>query len=310
MACEAAARSFTQSSRRTRSALSQRLVCGPVERQLPIPPFELSARMMHGDGLATARAEYLLRGEETLASLERVLPDDWSWTGKTVLDFGCGAGRAIRHLAHLAPETELWGSDIDPRCIQWNNEHLSPPISFAVNGEVPPTPFPDGKFDLLYAISVFTHISAHWAAWLLELDRILAPDGRAIVSFMGDGMYEAVAGEPLDEAEVGMSVYEEGQEWDLGGPMVLHSAWWIEEHWGRLFEIERLLPRGFDPKAPAPGRDDHGVVVLRKTGRAASVEELERIRPGDERETAALLREVRHLRIELGHHRWRADTAS
>jgi SAM-dependent methyltransferase len=266
--------------------------------------------MMHGEGLETARAEYLLRGEETRAMLERVLPEDWSWEGKAVLDFGCGAGRAIRHLAPLAPETELWGSDIDPRCIQWNDEHLSPPVSFVVNGEAPPLPLPDGKFDLVYSISVFTHITTHWAAWLVELDRVLAPGGRIIASFMGEGMYEAVAGEPLDEATVGMSVYQEGQGWDLGGPMVLHSPWWIEEHWGRLFEIERLLPRGFDHKAPTPGRDDHGVVVLRKSSATATAEELERIDPSNPREAEALDHEVRHLRAEVGHYRRLADRAA
>lgn len=275
-----------------------------------IPPTALTARLRHGCAPDVARAEYLRRGTETRGAIEALLPSDWEWAGKSVLDFGCGAGRVVRHLAPLAPETELWGSDIDPRCIEWDREHLGDRLSFVVNGELPPLPFPDAKFDLVYALSVFTHLSTHWAAWLVEMDRILAPGGRLLATFMGRGMYEAVAGEPLDEAEVGMSVYEEGQAWDLGGPMVLHSPWWIEEHWGRLFEIERLLPRGFDRKAPAPGRDDHGVVVLRKVGRAATVEELERIRPGDERETAALAREVRHLRVELGHHRWRADTAS
>jgi SAM-dependent methyltransferase len=279
-----------------------------VAPDVPIPPFELSARMMHGGGLEAARAEYLERGEETRGLLERVLPEDWSWAGKAVLDFGCGAGRAIRHLAPLAPETELWGSDIDPRCIEWDREHLSPPISFVVNGEAPPLPLPDARFDLVYAISVFTHITRHWAAWLVELDRVLAPGGRIVATFMGEGMYEAVAGEPLDEATVGMSVYQEGQGWDLGGPMVLHSPWWIEEHWGRLFEIERLLPRGFDPRSPAPERDDHGAVVLRKASASLGAEELERIDPANPREAAALHREVQHLRAELGHHRWRADS--
>ena len=50
-------------------------------------------------------------------------------------------------------------------------------------------------------------------------------------------MCEAVAGEPWDEASVGMNVYEAGQDWSLGGPMVLHSPWWIEAHWGRLFDV-------------------------------------------------------------------------
>jgi SAM-dependent methyltransferase len=270
-----------------------------VTGEIPIPPFSFTARMMHGMGLEAARAEYLERGAQSREAIERALPDDWSWTGKSVLDFGCGAGRVIRHLLPLAPECELWGSDIDPRCIEWNEQHLNPPASFVVNDEVPPLPLPDGKFDLIYALSVFTHISTHWPSWLLELDRILAPDGRLLVTIMSEGMCEAVSGEAWDESNIGMSVYEAGQAWSLGGPMVLHSPWWIEEHWGRLFEIERLMSRGFYGSTIRPGQDDQGVVVLRKGAGAARVADLERIDPAEAREASALHHDVLHLRAEV-----------
>jgi len=263
--------------------------------------------MRHGSGLETARSEYLERGVQSREAIERALPDDWSWAGKSVLDFGCGAGRVIRHLLPFAPECDLWGSDIDPECIAWSQRHLSPPASFVVNDEAPPLPLPDGKFDLIYALSVFTHISAHWPAWLLELDRLLAPGGRLLATIMSEGMSEAVAGEAWDEENVGMSVYEAGQAWSLGGPMVLHSPWWIEEHWGRLFEIERLLPRGFYGSTIRPGQDDQGVVVLRKGGGAATIAELERIDPATAREAPALYHDVLHLRAEVAELRARAS---
>jgi SAM-dependent methyltransferase len=249
---------------------------------------------------------YLERGERTRRAIERLLPEDWNWAGKTVLDFGCGAGRAIRHLLHLAPECELWGSDIDPRCIEWDQAHLGPAASFAVNGEYPPLPFEDEKFDLVYALSVFTHISDYWAPWLLEMDRVLAPGGRLIATFMGEAMCEPVSGEPFDENRIGMTVYEAGQDWSLGGPMVLHSPWWIEEHWGRLFEVERLLPSGFVENSAELAQDDHGVVVLLKTSATPTQEELERIDPSEGREAGALQHDVRHLRAEVAGLRARA----
>jgi SAM-dependent methyltransferase len=264
---------------------------------------------MHGPDYERARAEYLERGRETRAALERALPSDWDWAGKSVLDFGCGAGRAIRHLLDLAPECELWGSDIDPQCVDWNTQHLAPAASFVVNEEVPPLPFEDGKFDLIYALSVFTHISSHWAAWLLELDRLLAPGGRLIVTIMSEGMCQAISGEPWDEANVGMNVYEAGQEWSLGGPMVLHSPWWIREHWGRLFDVERLKARGFHGDTVEPGQDDQGVVVLRKAGRPATVEELERLDPQEAREAPALYHDLLHLRAEVADLRARCREA-
>ena len=269
--------------------------------EIPIPPADLTARLRQcpRSWSDSDREGYLERGRQSREAIERALPDDWSWSGKSVLDFGCGAGRTIRHLAHLAPECELWGCDISAPCIEWDRRHLSPPASYVVNGEVPTLPFPDGRFDLVYALSVFTHITNHWAAWLLEIDRILAPDGRLVATFMGEAMCMAVTGEPWDETNVGMNVYEAGQDWELGGPMVLHSPWWIERHWGRLFTIEQLLPRGFIEGAAKSGQDDHGVVVLRKAPKTPTIDELERPDPREEREATALYHDALHLRAEV-----------
>jgi SAM-dependent methyltransferase len=268
--------------------------------EIPIPPADLTARLSQSPRSWAERARYLDGGRQSRQAIERVLPDDWTWPGKSVLDFGCGAGRTIRHFIELAPGCRLWGSDISAPCIDWDLRHLSPPVEFVLHSEVPPLPFPDGTFDLIYAMSVFTHISEHWASWLLELDRILAPGGRLMVTFMGEGMCRAVTGEEWDEARVGMNVYEAGQSWELGGPMVLHSPWWIEAHWGRLFEIERLEPRSFFEREVEFPQDDHGVVVLRKTpARAPTAGELKWLDPAEPREANALHHDVLHLRAEV-----------
>ena len=36
---------------------------------------------------------------------------------------------------------------------------------------------PDGAYDLVLAVSVFTHLTASWSAWLVELHRVLADGG-------------------------------------------------------------------------------------------------------------------------------------
>lgn len=241
---------------------------------------------------------YLELGRATRQALERLLPVDWSWTGKRVLDFGCGAGRALRHFLPEAGSAEFWGADIDRASIEWNCAHLTPPLHFTLNDETPPFALPDAKFDLIYAISVFSHLSDHWSAWLVELNRVLAPGGRIILTFMGEGMSQRIANKPWVEADVGMSVYLPGHTWENGGPMVLLSPWWIREHWGRLFEIESLLPRNFAGDQAIYGVHDHGVAVLKKTDRIVSIAELERPCPG----------ELRTLDLEL--RRLRADAAN
>lgn len=265
---------------------------------VPIPPVALSARLAQAPaGMADATG-YLERGRRAVTSIERVLPGDWTWTDKRVLDFGCGAGRVVRHLHEAARTGEVWGSDIDPACIAWNSEHLDPAISFVVNGPVPPLSFEADMFDLVYALSVFTHIDQHWASWLIEMHRVLAPGGLLVATIMSEGMCEAVSGEPWDESRVGMNVYECGQPWALGGPMVLHSPWWIREHWGRLFEVLEVRSRRFYEQSDAQ-MDDHGVAVLRKTGPSVSVAELERIDPSEVREVTALRHDLLHLRAEV-----------
>jgi SAM-dependent methyltransferase len=269
-----------------------------METEVPIPPVALSARLSQAPaGVADAQG-YLERGRRAIGAIERVLPADWTWTNKRVLDFGCGAGRAVRHLHDAARTGEVWGCDIDPACTAWNREHLDPSMSFVVNGEEPPLPFAEDRFDLVYALSVFTHIDQRWASWLIEMHRVLVPGGLLVATIMSEGMCAAVSGEPWDESRVGMNVYECGQAWALGGPMVLHSPWWIREHWGRLFDVVDVRSRGLFEQSDSQ-MDDHGVAVLRKAGRSVSVAELERIDPSEEREVSALRHDLLHLRAEV-----------
>ena len=44
-------------------------------------------------------------------------------------------------------------------------------------GDEPRLPQPDGHFDAIWGISVFSHVDSRWAEWLLELRRVLADDG-------------------------------------------------------------------------------------------------------------------------------------
>ena len=226
------------------------------------------------------------------------LPPGWTWPGKRVLDFGCGAGRTLRHFSSEAGAAELWGCDIDAASIEWLNANL--PVRGFVNRERPPLELEDDSFDLVYAMSVFSHITDEWSAWLLELHRVLAPDGVLIASFLGAGMSEAIAGAPWDEDRIGMNVLHAGQGWDRGGPSVLLSPWWIREHWGRAFDILEL-----DPGA---GEGTHGLVVARPKPAAPSRDELERIDPAEPREISALRHNVRQLQRESAQARSQLDS--
>ena len=289
----------------------RQLASSRVAGDAPYPPLPLANRVGSLEEAQDPYEFYDDLGRRARAEIEGALPADWSFAGKTVLDFGCGAGRTLRHFLPEADTAEFWGCDIDAESIQWLEQNLSPPLRVFQNGPEPPLSPPDETFDLIWAVSVFTHLVETWSSWLLELRRVLKPGGLLVATFMGEGMSDVIAGEEWAEERVGMNVLRYGQSWDLGGPMVLHSPWWIREHWGRGFDVLDLRPHGFATRAG----EGHGIVLLQKNDREITREELERIDLADPRETLALRHnldlvqaEAADLRVAVEHFRGQADT--
>lgn len=263
-------------------------------RHLPQPPYALASRVGSLDDATDPWSFYDWLGEASKGDIEAALPDGFGLEGRSILDFGCGAGRTLRHFVADERSIDLWGCDIDAESIAWLQEHMARLLNVFVNGERPPLPQADESFDLVYCISVFTHLTESWGEWLLELHRVLKPGGLLIATFMGEGQSQVIASENWDDRRVGMLVLKPGQSWDLGGPMVMHSPWWIKEHWGRLFDVIHLREHGF---ASEPGRGQ-GIVTLVKKPVTADVERLRA--PGDDpREATALAHNVEILCREL-----------
>jgi SAM-dependent methyltransferase len=272
---------------------------------LPFPPIEIANRVGSLESAADPVGRYDEIGRLARGEIEAALPGGWGLEGKRVLDFGCGPGRTLRHFVDAYPDTSFAGCDIDAPSIDWLAAQAPDNCRAFLNGETPPLDSAAGSFDLVYAVSVFTHLTDSWSAWLLELHRVLAPGGLLVATFMGEGMAGDIAGEAWDEDRVGMLSLRIGQSWDLGGPMVLHSPWWLREHWGRAFEVVSVSESGF---CEEPGRG-HGVIVLRKDDRApVSREQLERS-GSDPREAAALGHNVAHLARECVDLRWAVGDA-
>ena len=75
-----------------------------------------------------------------------------------VLDFGCGWGRLTRYLARDVAPGNLFGCDPDPEILAVC-EQTRVPARLARSEQVPSAlPFRE-KFDLIFAFSVFTHLS-------------------------------------------------------------------------------------------------------------------------------------------------------
>jgi SAM-dependent methyltransferase len=240
-----------------------------------------------------AIAFYVREGARLRVLIDELLPSDWAWEGKRVLDFGCGCGRVLRQFAVEAQAGEFYGCDIDQPSIAWNAANLSPPFRFFANELTPPLPLADDSLDLIWAMSVFTHISDGWSAWLPELHRVLSPGGVLIASFLGEGMWPNLVGEPYREDEVGMAVL---RPWEGPDAWVFHSEWWLREHWGRAFDVVTVRRPSTDERGDA--QITHSYIVLRRRDQPITPAELERVDPSEPREIAGLQTALRLARSE------------
>ena len=149
---------------------------------LPIPPAALRVGNVnnadlefffhHGETTANALAAAAARNGLALDDVGRLL------------DFGCGCGRILRHWGAY-PGIEACGTDLNPDMVAWVEANL-PFARARVNGLEPPLPHEDEAFDLVYSISVFTHLpETIGAAWMAELRRVLRPGGLALITVNG-----------------------------------------------------------------------------------------------------------------------------
>lgn len=170
-----------------------------------------------------------------------------------ILDWGCGCGRIARYTARV-PGVALSGCDIDADNVAWCAGHLSG--RFHATAVRPPLPFAGGSFDLVYGVSVFTHLREPLQdAWLAELERVTVPGAILLLTVHGRTALDYAHLSPDEHRAVGQALATQGlwfsgMNTQIDGHAehegeyvnVFHSADYIREHWGRHFEVVALLP--------------------------------------------------------------------
>ena len=170
--------------------------------------------------------------------------------GAHVCDFGCGSGRVVRYLHPILEGVRFIGTDIDGEAIQWCTDELAHLAWFETNPHRPPLPFADSSCDLVYAISVFTHLPEDMqSAWLQELRRIVKPGGHVILSAHGEDLFRTHIEDPVMRAQFESSGFQYVRTGDTHGlpafyQTAFHSAAYLRREWGRYFEIIVVETRG------------------------------------------------------------------
>lgn len=211
--------------------------------EMPLPPASLRGRV----GIDSSRAHFDAVGrrvaDDVLSVFDTValnVADYPRW-----LDFGCGAGRAARHLAARPEIRKLTGVDVDARAIRWAQRRLRD--EYKVIAPMPPTELAAESFDVVYAISVFTHFDeGPQFAWLAELQRLLRPGGLFIATT--HGVHLTVNRPDMTEA-AHARLRERGFAFVRGtgafnDDSAFHTREYMEREWTRYFDLLAFRPRG------------------------------------------------------------------
>jgi SAM-dependent methyltransferase len=188
------------------------------------------------------------------AAYETLTGKKWVDIG-AALDWGVGCGRVARHLAPPLAE-RFHGCDIDADNIAWCKANL--PGQYQPSKLQPPLPYADASFDVIYGVSVFTHLRLPWEAkWLQELHRVLRPGGTLLMTVHGRTAIDFAQLTPATYPELLSRVEREGlvvtsTNSQLDGFVdhpeeyvnVFHSEKHVRDVWGQWFHsIEQL--RGY-----------------------------------------------------------------
>lgn len=161
-----------------------------------------------------------------------------------VLDWGCGCGRIARHFLNR-PGTELTGADVDADNVNWCRKNLAGG-TWATLPLRPRTEFADGAFDLVYGVSVMTHLKeADQFEWLAELRRVLRPGGLALLTFHGSASlpWTGITGERFAALRRNGTCDQANPIYDADLSEVdyyrdtFHTEAYVRREWGAYFEV-------------------------------------------------------------------------
>jgi SAM-dependent methyltransferase len=206
---------------------------------LPVPPAHL--RVLVGGSADVG--SFLEVGRSMFGAIRTTLQDNGAPVEglKTVLEFGCGCGRVLRHWQDVEGP-RVYACDYNERLVDWCRANL-PFAQVSINGSRPPLLYEDGFFDFVYAISVFTHLAEPLQrAWMTELRRVVRPGGHLLVTTHGASYRERLTPEEGRAFDAGRLVvrYQEASGMNLC--TVYHPESSLRGELGTGFAVAEFVP--------------------------------------------------------------------
>jgi 2-polyprenyl-3-methyl-5-hydroxy-6-metoxy-1,4-benzoquinol methylase len=163
-----------------------------------------------------------------------------------ILDWGCGCGRVIREMMKFVLPATLTGCDIDTEAIAWDKIHIRGPTFDRID-PYPPTAYSAGAFDLIYGISVMTHLDEQTQlSWLEELSRIASSGGIVALTIIGENLRKTNMPAELAKTfhETGFASFVPSYSGMLAPfshqgyyQETYHSFDYIERTWRKFFDV-------------------------------------------------------------------------
>lgn len=213
---------------------------------IPVPPPALRVRVHGAEGLTEFHKigkVVALDLESTIYSHQIPLSDR-----SNILDFGCGSGRIITWFQNLYPQSNFFASDIDSEAISWCQSNLADRARFEVNENLPPLPFASDWFDLVYSISIFTHLPEEMhLEWLKELQRVCKPGAYLLLTVHGAHCFPLKSA--ADKAKLEQNGFYYLKENGTDGlpefyQNCYHTEAYIRDRWSEFFEIQQIITKG------------------------------------------------------------------
>ena len=215
--------------------------------RLPIPPLRLRSLVWREYADLRTFFEEEHRVDRMLDILDRTGSETQAF--RAILDFGCGAGRAVRQFASLKrrlAHAMIYGSDINPKQIDWCRRNF-PFARFDLNQAYPPVAYRSETFDLIYTFSVFTHLSeSQQCAWIDELARLLRPGGYLVLTTCGESYFETLTEQEKREFRDKQLVVRHDEQ--AGVPstyaecIVFHPQTYVQRNLMRGFDLIHFSP--------------------------------------------------------------------